>query len=90
MPNLGRLLTAMVTPFTADGAVDYDRARALAQKLVDEGSDGLVVSGTTGESPTLTKDEKIALFKAVKAAVGDRATVVAGTGSYSTAEPLAL
>jgi 4-hydroxy-tetrahydrodipicolinate synthase len=90
MPNLGRLLTAMVTPFTADGAVDHDRARALAQKLVDEGSDGLVVSGTTGESPTLTKDEKIALFKAVKEAVGDRATVVAGTGSYSTAETIAL
>lgn len=90
MANLGRLLTAMVTPLKPDGAVDLDRARALALKLVEEGSDGLVVSGTTGESPTLTKDEKISLFRAVKEAVGDRAIVVAGTGSYSTAEAIAL
>lgn len=90
MANLGRLLTAMVTPFKPDGSVDYDRAKALALKLVEEGSDGLVVSGTTGESPTLTRDEKIALFKAIKSAVGDRAVVVAGTGSYSTAETVEL
>lgn len=90
MPDLGRLLTAMVTPFDAEGALDLPRLRALAQRLVAEGSDGLVVSGTTGESPTLTREEKLAAFSAVKEAVGDRATVVAGTGSYSTAESIAL
>lgn len=90
MPTFGRLLTAMVTPFTADGAVDHARAKELALKLVAEGSDGLVISGTTGESPTLTKEEKVALFKTVKDAVGTTAKVVAGTGSYSTAESVAL
>ena len=88
--ELGRLLTAMVTPMAADGQVDHPRAAQLANKLVDEGSDGLVVSGTTGESPTLSRDEKLALFETVKAAVGSRATVIAGTGSYATAETIAL
>jgi 4-hydroxy-tetrahydrodipicolinate synthase len=88
--DLGRLLTAMVTPFDAAGQVDHARMALLARRLVADGSDGLVVSGTTGESPTLTRDEKLALFKTVKEAVGDSATVVAGTGSNSTAETIAL
>lgn len=90
MAEIGRLLTAMVTPFSADGAVDYDRAKRLALALLESGSDGLVVSGTTGESPTLTADEKVRLFREVKSAVGDRGVVIAGTGNYSTAESIAL
>jgi 4-hydroxy-tetrahydrodipicolinate synthase len=81
---LGEVLTAIVTPFDAGGAVDVDKFRELAQYLVDHGSDGLVVAGTTGESPTLSDDEKLTLFAAAKDAVGDRATVVAGTGTYDT------
>jgi 4-hydroxy-tetrahydrodipicolinate synthase len=81
---LGEILTAIVTPFGADGAVDIARFRALAAHLVDNGSDGLVVTGTTGESPTLTDDERFALYEAALDEVGDRATVVAGTGTYST------
>lgn len=81
----GRVLTAMVTPFTDDGALDLDGAQALAAHLVDHGNDGLVISGTTGESPTTTDDEKDALLRAVVAAVGDRATIVAGVGSADTA-----
>jgi 4-hydroxy-tetrahydrodipicolinate synthase len=81
----GRVLTAMVTPFDARGAVDLDKARQLAEHLVDSGSDGLVVNGTTGESPTTSDEEKAALVRAVVEAVGDRATVVAGTGTYDTA-----
>ena len=81
---LGEVLTAMVTPFKADGSVDLDKFRELAVFLVDHGSDGLVVSGTTGESPTLSDDEKLQLFAAALDAVGDRATVVAGTGTYDT------
>ena len=88
--DLGRLLTAMVTPFDAELRVDHARAAELARKLVAEGSDGVVVSGTTGESPTLTEDEKVALFRTVVAAIGDRAVVVAGTGSYDTAAAVAL
>ncbi|WP_433375338.1 4-hydroxy-tetrahydrodipicolinate synthase [Streptosporangium sp. CA-115845] len=81
----GRMLTAMVTPFTSDGAVDYERARRLATYLVDEQrNDGLVVSGTTGESPTTTDEEKERLLRAVVEAVGDRATVVAGAGTNDT------
>lgn len=80
----GRVLTAMITPFTSDGAVDHDTAQRLARHLVDNGSDGLVVAGTTGESPTLSDDEKVALFATVKRAVGDRAKVVAGSGTYDT------
>src|SRR4051794_15745461 len=77
----GRVLTAMVTPFTDDGAVDLAAARALATHLVDQGNDGLVVSGATGESPTPTDTEKIYLVRAVLEAVGDRAVVVAGVGT---------
>jgi 4-hydroxy-tetrahydrodipicolinate synthase len=81
---LGEVLTAIVTPFDSSGAVDYERFRALATHLVENGSDGLVVAGTTGESPTLSDDERIELIAAAVDAVGDRATVVAGTGTYST------
>jgi 4-hydroxy-tetrahydrodipicolinate synthase len=81
---LGSVITAIVTPFRADGAVDVDRFRELATFLVDNGSDGLVVCGTTGESPTLTDEEKLELFQAAVETVGDRATIVAGTGTYDT------
>jgi 4-hydroxy-tetrahydrodipicolinate synthase len=87
---LGEVLTAVVTPFDASGAVDYDRFRALAAHLVENGSDGLVVAGTTGESPTLSDDERIELVAAAVDAIGDRATVVAGTGTYSTAHSVHL
>ncbi len=86
----GRLLTAMITPFDSSGAVDHGTGGELARHLVDTGNDGIVVAGTTGESPTLDVDEKVALFKAVVDAVGDRAFVVAGTGTYDTAESLQL
>ncbi|WP_406678436.1 4-hydroxy-tetrahydrodipicolinate synthase [Moorella sp. ACPs] len=86
----GRILTAMVTPFTADGKLDLDGAKKLAAYLVDHGSDGLVVAGTTGESPALSHEEKIALFRAVKEAVGGRAAVIAGTGTNSTAASIEL
>lgn len=82
--RLGRLLTAMVTPFDERGRVDYQQAKRLALALLDSGSDGLVVSGTTGESPTLSKQEKLRLFAEVKSAVGDRGAIVAGTGNYDT------
>ncbi|MFC1970364.1 4-hydroxy-tetrahydrodipicolinate synthase [Chloroflexota bacterium] len=88
MKKLGRLFTAMVTPFTESGEVDYEQAKKLAVVLLDSGSDGLVVVGTTGESPTLVRKEELRLFTEVKAAVGDRGTVIAGTGSNSTAEAL--
>lgn len=78
----------MVTPFSADGSVNYDMAERLADHLVNHGSDGLVVCGTTGESPTLSWQEEYQLFKAVKQAVGGRAKVVAGTGSNSTHEAI--
>jgi 4-hydroxy-tetrahydrodipicolinate synthase len=81
---LGEVLTAMVTPFRPDGSVNLDKFRELAAHLVDHGSDGVVVAGTTGESPTLSDDEKLELFAAAVEAVGDRATVVAGTGTYDT------
>jgi len=86
----GRVLTAMVTPFTADGSVDYDKAAALARRLVDEGNDGLVISGTTGEAPTTHRDEKIGLLRAVVEAVGDRAHVIAGVGSNDTAHAVSM
>ncbi|HGY5555299.1 MAG TPA: 4-hydroxy-tetrahydrodipicolinate synthase [Prochlorococcus sp.] len=82
----GRLLTAMVTPFDGDGRVDLALAGRLARHLVDEGSDGLVVSGTTGESPTLSWQEQHQLFEAVRQAVGPGVKILAGTGSNSTAE----
>jgi len=80
----GRIATAMITPFTADGALDLDGAQALAAQLVEAGNDALVVSGTTGESPTTTDEEKAALVRAVVEAVGDRARVVAGVGTNDT------
>ncbi len=87
---LGEVLTAIVTPFHHDGSVDYERFRELAAHLVDHGSDGLVVTGTTGEAPTLTDDERFELYAAAVDAVGDRATVIAGTGTYSTAHSVHL
>ena len=90
MAEIGRLLTAMVTPFDERGQVDYEQAKRLATGLLDSGSDGVVVSGTTGESPTLTTEEKLRLFAEVKGAVGDRGSVIAGTGNYSTAESIEL
>jgi 4-hydroxy-tetrahydrodipicolinate synthase len=81
---LGEILTAVVTPFKADGSVDLDRFRALASHLVENGSDGLVVTGTTGESPTLSDQERFDLYEAALEEIGDRATVIAGTGTYST------
>lgn len=86
----GRILTAMVTPFTSSGELDLEGAKRLARYLVEHGSDGLVVAGTTGESPTLTHEEKLALFAAVKEAVGDQAQVIAGTGGNSTAASVEL
>jgi 4-hydroxy-tetrahydrodipicolinate synthase len=87
---LGEVLTATVTPFDSDGAVDYERYRELCTYLVDNGSDGVVVSGTTGESPTLSDDERLELLRAAIDAIGDRATVIAGTGTYSTAHSVHL
>ena len=87
---LGSVLTAMVTPFDADGAVDIDRFRELATFLVENGSDGVVVCGTTGESPTLSDEEKLSLFAAAVETVGDRANVIAGTGTYDTAHSARL
>jgi 4-hydroxy-tetrahydrodipicolinate synthase len=87
---LGEVLTAIVTPFRQDGSVDLDAFRSLARHLVDNGSDGLVVTGTTGESPTLSDAERMELFSAALDEVGDRATVVAGTGTYSTAHSVEL
>src|SRR6202162_6086806 len=81
---LGEVLTAMVTPFNADGSVNLDKFRGPAAHLVQHGSDGVVVAGTTGESPTLSDNEKLELFAAAVDAVGARATVVAGTGTYDT------
>ncbi len=88
MGYFGRVLTAMVTPFADDGSGNYSVAEALAAHLADNGSDGLVVCGTTGESPTLSWDEEFQLFKCVKSAVGDRAKIIAGTGSNSTQEAI--
>jgi 4-hydroxy-tetrahydrodipicolinate synthase len=88
--RLGTLLTAMVTPFSADGSLDTAAAAELAKHLVDAGCDGLVISGTTGESPTTTDDEKRELLRVVLEAVGDRARVVAGAGTYDTAHSVRL
>ena len=90
MTEIGRLLTAMVTPFDEQGRVDYEQAKRLAGALLDSGSDGVIVSGTTGESPTLSTEEKLRLFAEVKDAIGDRGAVVAGTGNYSTAESIEM
>ncbi len=90
MAEIGRLITAMATPFDEAGQVDYGQAKRLANALLDSGSDGLVVSGTTGESPTLSTDEKLRLFSEVKEAIGERGAVIAGTGNYNTAESVEL
>src|ERR671911_2164299 len=87
---LGEVLTAIVTPFDKDGAVDYDRFRALARHVIESGADGLVVAATTGESPTLTDDERLELWAASVDEVGERATVIASTGTYSTAHSVHL
>ncbi len=84
--ELGRLITAMVTPFDPNGAVDYPQARKLAKALIDSGSDGIVVVGTTGESPTVTWEEEHRLFREIESVVGKSGAVIAGTGSNSTEE----
>ncbi len=88
MKKPGRLITAMVTPFSEKGEVDYEQAKKLALALLNSGSDGVLVVGTTGESPTLVRAEEMRLFDEVKSAVGERGSVIAGTGSNSTAEAL--
>ncbi len=88
--DFGRILTAMVTPFHKDLSVNLSQARKLARHLAASGSDGLVIAGTTGESPTLTKDEKVELFRAVVEEVGGKAVVLAGTGGNSTADSIVL
>ena len=90
-PPFGRLLTAMVTPFTGDGSLDLDAAAGLASYLIDDlGNDGLVISGTTGESPTTSDAEKADLLRVVLDAVGDRATILAGVGTFNTEHTLEL
>jgi 4-hydroxy-tetrahydrodipicolinate synthase len=88
--EIERLLTAMVTPFDGEGNVDYEQAQRLVPALLDSGSDGLVVAGTTGEAPTLSHDEKLKLFAAVKEAVDGRGAVLAGTGTNNTAASIEL
>ena len=90
MSSLGRVLTAMATPMHPDRSVDFDGVQRLAAHLVDNGSDGIVVCGTTGESPTLSHDETLDMFRAVVAAVGDRAVVLAGCGKNDTAATVEL
>jgi 4-hydroxy-tetrahydrodipicolinate synthase len=88
--RFGEVITAMVTPFSNDGSLDAGAARGLATRLVEQGSDGLVLAGTTGEAPTLSHSEKLQLIETVVDAVGDRAAIIAGTGTYDTAETVAL
>ena len=90
MKEIGRLLTAMVTPFDEEGQVNYKQAKRLARALVESGSDGVVVSGTTGESPTMTRQEKARLFAEVCEALDGKGNVVAGTGTYSTMESIEM
>jgi 4-hydroxy-tetrahydrodipicolinate synthase len=90
VPVLGEVLTAIVTPFSDDGSIDYEAFRDLANHLLDNGSDGFVVAGTTGESPTLSDDERLELFRVAVDAVDGRGTIVAGTGTYSTAHSVHL
>ena len=90
MPELGRLLTAMVTPYTPGGEVDYAHARRLATHLVRSGNDGLVLAGTTGEAPLLSDEEKFRLWSEVKQELGDSATVVAGAGTNDTRHSIHL
>lgn len=88
--NFGRMLTAMVTPFDKNLEVNYDMAAKLAEYLLEQGNDGIVVNGTTGESPTLNDDEKVQMFRTVKQTVGERAVVIAGTGSNDTHHSIEL
>ena len=88
--NFGRMLTAMVTPFDENLEVNYDMAAKLAEYLLEQGNDGIVVNGTTGESPTLNDDEKVQMFRTVKQTVGERAVVIAGTGSNNTHHSIEL
>ncbi|MBI4330721.1 MAG: 4-hydroxy-tetrahydrodipicolinate synthase [Chloroflexi bacterium] len=90
MDKPGRLISAMVTPFDEKGNVDFEQARKLANALIKSGSDGVVVSGTTGESPTLSREEKLRLFAEIKEVVEERGAVIAGTGTYNTAESAKL
>lgn len=90
MKELGELITAMVTPFDDNLEVDYKKASLLAEKLIEDGSDGLVVVGTTGESPTLSKDEKLKLFKTVRETISSKGSVIAGTGSNCTRSTVEL
>lgn len=90
MTEIGRLLTAMVTPFDEQGGVDYEQAKRLAKALLDSGSDGLVITGTTGEGPTLSTEEKIRLYAEVKEAIGNRGAVIAGTTDNNTANSIEL
>ena len=90
MVKFGKVLTAMVTPFNENLEVDYQKTQELVVRLIESGSDGVVVCGTTGESPTLSKKEKLALFRVVVEAIGGKGTVIAGTGSYNTAESVEL
>ena len=90
MTEIGRLITAMVTPFDEKGAVGYDQAKRLANALLDSGSDGLVITGTTGEGPTLSSEEKIRLYAEVKEAIGSRGAVIAGTTDNDTAKSIEL
>ena len=90
MTEIGRLITAMVTPFDEKGAVDYEQAKCLANALLDSGSDGLVITGTTGEGPTLSSEEKIRLYAEVKEAIGSRGAVIAGTTDNDTAKSIEL
>lgn len=90
MTEIGRLLTAMITPFDEKGGVDYEQAKRLAKALLDSGSDGLVITGTTGEGPALSTDEKIRLYAEVKDAIGDRGAVIAGTTDNNTAASIEL
>ncbi|MGL4376556.1 MAG: dihydrodipicolinate synthase family protein, partial [Microcoleaceae cyanobacterium] len=89
MVNFGRVITAMITPFKEDGSVNYAVAEQLAVYLVEHGSDGLVICGTTGESPTLTWEEEYELFQVIKKAVPSQVKIIAGTGSNSTSEAIA-
>ena len=90
MKEIGRLITAMVTPFDEEGRVDYEQAKRLAHAMLSSGSDGVILSGTTGESPTLSTEEKLRLISEVKDSVGDAGTIIAGTGNYNTAESVEL
>ena len=90
MTEIGRLITAMVTPFDEKGEVDYPQSKRLANALLDSGSDGLVVTGTTGEGPTLSAEEKIRLYAEVKEAIGSRGAVIAGTTDNDTARSIEL